>query len=59
MFLFKDGLLTLMYRASLSVLSYHYTEVVNGDTVTRDDRMVMDRGRGLEMFFEPLCKISC
>ena len=41
------------------ILSSHYTEVVNSDTMTRDDRMVMDRGRGLKMFPEPLCKISC
>ena len=41
------------------IFSPHYTEVVNCDTVTRDDRMVIDGGGGLEMFFKPLCKISC
>ena len=41
------------------ILSSQYTKVVNSDTMTRDDRMVMDRGRDLKMFLEPLCKISC
>ena len=41
------------------ILSSHYTKVVNSDTVTRDDRMVIDGGRGLEMFLKPLCKIPC
>ena len=65
MFLFRDGLLTLIYRALFNcsqevlILSSLYAKVVNSDTMTRDDRMVMDRGRGLKMFLEPLCKISC
>ena len=28
------------------MLSSQYAEVVNSDTMTRDDRMVMDRGKG-------------
>ena len=65
MFLFRDGLfdsyVESLFNCSQEVLilSSHYTEVVNSDTVTRDDRMVIDGGRGLEMFLEPLCKISC
>ena len=52
MFLFRDELLTLMYRACFNcsqevlILSSHYTKVVNSDTVTRDDRMVID-GEGV------------
>ena len=47
MFLFRDGLFLLMYRASLIALfqvlifSPHYIEVVNDDRVTRDVRVVI------------------
>ena len=50
-----------LFYGSQEVLTFssHYFKVVNGDIVTRDDRMVMNGGRGLEMFFKPLCKVSC
>ena len=49
------------FYGSQEVLTFssHYFKVVNGDIVTRDGRMVMNGGRGLEMFFKPLCKVSC
>ena len=50
-----------LFYGSQEVLTFssHYFKVVNSDIVTRDDRMVMDGGRGLEVLFKPLCKISC
>ena len=63
-FLFRDGLFTLMYRASLmSLIRFGplspVWKIVNSNRVTRDVNMVMYRGRHLEMFFKPLFKISC
>ena len=50
-----------LFYGSQEVLTFssHYFKVVNSDIVTRDDRMVVDGGRGLEVFFIPLCKIPC
>ena len=65
MFLFRDGLFTLTYRASfMSLVKFlsslpNMEKIVNSDRVTRDVDMVMYRGRALEMFFKPLFKISC
>ena len=59
-FLFRDGLFTLMYRASFMSLvrSPQDGKNVNSDRMTRDVDMVMYRGWGLEMFLKPLFKIS-
>ena len=65
MFLFRDGLFTLMYRASFMVLMRFWCSVpskekiVNSDSMTRDVEVIMYRGRGFQMFFKPLFKISC
>ena len=50
-----------LFYGSQEVLTFssHYFKVVNGDIVTKVGRMVMNGGRGLEMFFKPLCKVSC
>ena len=63
-FLFRDGLLTLIYSLldgphEVLVLSSQYGEIINGYIMTRDVGMVMYRGRGLQMFLKPLCKCSC
>ena len=64
MFLFGDGSLTLMNRASLIALvrfwscSSHYSKIVDVDIVTCGVTVVKYRGRGLLMFLEPFCKIS-
>ena len=63
-FLLRDGLFALIYRASLINLIrfrsslFQDGKVVNSDSMTRDVGMVMYGGRGLEMFFEPIFKIS-
>ena len=50
----------LFYKSSeVLVLSPQDGKIVNSDRVARDVDMVMYRGRGLEMFFKPLFKISC
>ena len=63
MFLFRDGLLTLIYSFfdgshEVLVLPPNYTEIIYGDIVTRSVIMVLYWGRGLQMFFEPLCRCS-
>ena len=64
MFLLKNGLLTLIYNASLIVLmrfwSYlpHNTEIIYGDIVTSDVIMVKYLGRGPQVFSELLSKGS-
>ena len=42
-----------LFYGSQEVLTFssHYFKVVNSDIVTWDDRMVMDGGRGLKVFF--------
>ena len=58
MFLSRDGL--LFYESSeVLVLSPQDGKTVNSDRVIRDVDIIMYRGRGLEMFFKPLFKISC
>ena len=65
MFLFRDGSLTLMSRASLIALVRfwsslpHYSEVVDVDLMTWDIAMIINWGRGLLVFFEPLFKGYC
>ena len=51
----NSGIQSLFY-GSQEVLTFssHYFKVVNSDIVTCDDRMVMDGGRGLKVFFKPL-----
>ena len=58
MFLFRDGLFTLIYcfcdsSDYVEVLLPHNTEVVNGGTMTSDVKMVIYLGGGLkaQMFF--------
>ena len=63
-FLFRDGLLTLMYRASFCgshdvlVLPSHNIEVFNTYAVTSDVVVVKYGAGGLLMFLEPLSKCS-
>ena len=62
-FLFRDGSLTLIYRASLMVLirfwsSPHYFKIFYTDVMTSGVMMVKYGGLGLLMFFEPLSKGS-
>ena len=64
MFLFRDGSLTLMNRASycsgeVLVLPSNYGEIIDDNFMTWDVTMVMNRRGGLLVFFEPLCKGSC
>ena len=62
MFLFRDGLLTLINNASfiallrVLVLPPHYTKIINGDIMTSGVSMVKYWGGCLLMFFEPLSK---
>ena len=51
-FLFRDGLLVLIYSFfdgsnEVLVLSSQYTEIFNGDSMTRDVRVVIYWERGL------------
>ena len=56
-FLFRDGLFDSSHE--VLVLSPQYGKIVNSNSMTRGVKVVMYRGRGLEMFFKPLFKISC
>ena len=64
MFLLRDGLLALIFRASFMVLkevlvlSPQYGKIVNSDIMTRDVMMVIYGRWGLEMFLQPLFQIS-
>ena len=64
-FLFRDGSLTLMYRASfivphqIQVLPPNNVKVVNGNIVTSDVTVVIYGRRGFQMFLEPFSKSSC
>ena len=63
-FLFRDGSLILIYRASFDgshevlVLSPHYFKIFYADVMTSGVMMVKYGGWGLLVFFEPLSKIS-
>ena len=63
-FLLRDGLLTLMNIDSfinlerLCFLPSHYTKIVDVGIVTTDGTVVIDRGGGLEVFFQPFSKCS-
>ena len=58
LFSVRDGLFTLMNNASAEVLVFppHNDEIFHGNIVTSDVKVVIDGGRCLEMFFEPLTK---
>ena len=64
MFLFRDGLLTLIYRASLMVLIRFWSslptilKIIYANLVTNDLIMVIYGGWDLLMFLEPLSKCS-
>ena len=65
MFLFRDGLLTFIYRASfigsnkVLVFPPYYAKVVNVDFMTWSAGMIIYRGRSLLMFLETFSKSSC
>ena len=40
-------------------LSHQYGKIGNSDSMTRGDKVVMYRGRGIDMFLKALFKISC
>ena len=63
MFLLRDGLLTLLYKASLMVVMKFCSSLptilkFSRDFVTSGVIVVKYWGGGLEMFFEPLSKCS-
>ena len=64
MFLFRDGLFTLVYNVSLIHLQRFWSslptmpKVIYGNIVTSGVTMVIDGVGCLEMFFEPLSKSS-
>ena len=57
-FLFRDGSLTLIYRASLMVLIRFWSKIFKNDFVTSGVIVVKYGGWGLLMFFEPFSKCS-
>ena len=65
MFLFRDGLLTLMNIDSFISLErfcsslLYYTKVVDVGSVTSGVTVVIDRGGCFKVFFKPISKCSC
>ena len=44
--------------AEVLIFPPHYTEIFHGNVVTSDVKVVINKGRCIEVFFEPLSKCS-